>query len=43
MSNPNAAALAEIFKDIGLNDEDIKRKFRKYAGMSPEFRYEAGH
>ncbi len=43
MSNPNAAALAEIFKDMGLNDKDIKRKFRKYAGMSPEFRMEAGH
>jgi len=43
MSNPNAAALACIFKDIGLNDEEVKRKFRKYAGMSPEFRLEAGH
>lgn len=43
MSNPNAAALAKIFRDIGLNDEDIKRKFRKYSGMSPEFRLEAGH
>src|SRR4030042_1035986 len=38
MSNPNAAALGSIFKEIGLSDEDIKRKFRKYAGMSPEFR-----
>ncbi len=43
MSNPNAASLADIFKDIGLNDEDIKRKFRKYSGMSPDFRLEAGH
>jgi len=43
MSNPNAAALAGIFKNIGLNDAEIKRKFRKYAGMSPEFRLEAGH
>ena len=42
MSNPNASALANIFRDIGLNDEDIKRKFRKYSGMSPEFRLEAG-
>ena len=43
MSNPNTAALASIFKDIRLSDEDIKRKFRKYAGMSPEFRREAGN
>ena len=43
MSNPNASALADIFKSIGLSDADIKRKFRKYAGMSPEFRLEAGH
>ena len=43
MSNPNAAALADIFRDIGLSDEEVKRKFRKYAGMSPEFRLEAGH
>ena len=43
MSNPNAAALADIFRDIGLSEEDIKRKFRKYAGMDPEFRKEAGH
>jgi sulfhydrogenase subunit delta len=43
MSNPNAAALADIFKSIGLSDADIKRKFRKYAGMSSEFRLEAGH
>ena len=43
MSNPNSTALASIFRDIGLSDEDIKRKFRKYAGMSPEFRLEAGH
>ncbi len=43
MSDPNAAALADIFKDLGLNEEDIKRKFRKYSGMSAEFRLEAGH
>lgn len=42
MSNPNASSLASIFRDIGLTDMDIKRKFRKYAGMSPEFRLEAG-
>jgi len=43
MSNPNAAALASIFRDIGLSEKNIKRKFRKYAGMSPEFQVEAGH
>jgi len=43
MSNPNASALADIFRDIGLSEKDIKRKFRKYAGMSPDFRKEAGH
>lgn len=43
MSDPNASALASIFKDLGFNEKDIKRKFRKYAGMSPEFRKEAGH
>ncbi|MFH1101226.1 MAG: oxidoreductase [Methanobacteriota archaeon] len=43
MSNPNAVALASIFKEMGLSDDDIKRKFRKYAGMSPDFRLEAGH
>jgi coenzyme F420-reducing hydrogenase gamma subunit len=41
MSNPNASALASIFQDLGLSDKDIIRKFRKYAGMSPEFRKEA--
>ncbi len=43
MSNPNASALAGIFRDMGLTDRDIKRKFRKYAGMSPEFLKEAEH
>lgn len=43
MSNPNASALADIFRDIGLSEKDIKRKFRKYAGMSSDFRKEAGH
>jgi len=43
MSNPNASALASIFRDIGLSEKDITRKFRKYAGMSSEFRKEAGH
>lgn len=43
MSNPNAKALASIFKNIGISDEEIKLKFRKYSGMSPEFRLEAEH
>jgi coenzyme F420-reducing hydrogenase gamma subunit len=42
MSNPNAAALADIFRDIGISENDIIRKFRKYAGMSSEFRKESG-
>ena len=42
MSNPNSEALASIFRDIGLNEEDIIRKFRKYAGTSIEFQREAG-
>jgi len=43
MSNPNSSALASIFRDIGLSDIDIQRKFRKYSGMSPEFKKEAGY
>jgi len=43
MSNPNATALANIFKSIGISDKEVKLKFRKYSGMSPEFRLEAGH
>jgi len=43
MSNPNSSALASIFREIGLNEKDIIRKFRKYAGMSSKFRKEAGH
>ncbi|MBU0497121.1 MAG: oxidoreductase [Candidatus Thermoplasmatota archaeon] len=43
MSNPNTRALAEIFKGIGLTETDVERKFRKYAGMTMEFRGEAGH
>jgi coenzyme F420-reducing hydrogenase gamma subunit len=33
----NAKSLAETFADYGLNKNDIKRKFHKYAGMTPEF------
>ena len=42
MSNPNASALAEVFREIGLSRQDIQKKFRKYAGMTDEFRREAG-
>ena len=42
MSNPNASSLASIFKDIGISDDDIVRKFRKYSGLSPEFCNEVG-
>lgn len=41
MSNPNPEALADIFRDLGLTDEEINLKFRKYAGMTNEFRGEA--
>lgn len=43
MSNPNTKALADIFKANGLNEKEIELKFRKYAGMTNEFRREAGH
>ncbi len=43
MSNPNTKALADIFKANGLNEMEIELKFRKYAGMTNEFRREAGH
>jgi hypothetical protein len=42
MSNPNTSALADVFREMGYSPEDIKRKFRKYAGMTTEFRKEAG-
>lgn len=42
MSNPNTSALADVFREMGYSEEDIKRKFRKYAGMATEFRKEAG-
>ncbi len=41
MSNPNASALAETLRKIGLPGDDIVRKFRKYAGTTPDFRKEA--
>ncbi len=33
----NAKSLAQTFKEHGLNPGDIKRKFHKFAGMTPEF------
>ncbi len=41
MSDANAEELAKVFRRNGLPDEDVVRKFRKYAGMSVEFRREA--
>jgi coenzyme F420-reducing hydrogenase gamma subunit len=43
MSNPNPESLAAIFRELGLSEDAITRRFRKYAGMTPEFRQEAGH
>lgn len=42
MSNPNVVSLAAIFKEMGLSEDDIIRKFRKYAGTLPDFYEEAG-
>jgi len=41
MSNPNPAALADVLRELGLSDQEVARRFRKYAGTSPEFRGEA--
>ncbi len=41
MSDANPQELARVFRKIGLTDRDIVRKFRKYAGDTPEFRKEA--
>lgn len=38
MSNSNVEGLVKAFGDLGLSDEDIIRKFRKYASMTSEFR-----
>jgi hypothetical protein len=42
MSDANALALAEEFRELGMSPEDIVRKFRKYAGTTNEFRGVAG-
>lgn len=37
-NDSNAASLAKTFlKDLGLSRDDVVRKFRKYAGNTPEF------
>jgi len=36
-SDCNAASLARLFADIGLSEDDVVRKFRKFAGNTPEF------
>lgn len=41
MNDANPEFLAESFKECGLNDDDISRKFRKYAGLTKEFFKEA--
>lgn len=41
MSATNASSHAQILKEIGLSEADIRRKFRKYAGWTPDFRREA--
>jgi hypothetical protein len=38
MSNPNVKAMVEKLREIGLSDDDIVRKFRKYAGTSEHYR-----
>lgn len=42
MSDANAEQLARLFRKNGMSDDDAVRKFRKYAGMTDEFRTEAG-
>jgi len=41
MSAANASSHAQILMEAGLSEDDVKRKFRKYAGWTPEFRREA--
>jgi len=37
-NDPNAPSLARTMKEYGLNVEEIRRKFRKYAGESDHFK-----
>lgn len=41
MSDANAQSLAQKFSEIGLTKDDVTRKFRKYAGITPAFVKEA--
>lgn len=41
MSDANAAEFAKVLRTTGLTHGDVVRKFRKYAGMTEEFRREA--
>ena len=41
MSAPNPSSLAMILAETGLTEDDVRRKFRKYAGWTPEFKREA--
>jgi coenzyme F420-reducing hydrogenase gamma subunit len=41
MSDANSVSLANEFRNIGLSDDEVLRKFRKYAGLSPKFFDEA--
>ena len=41
MSDANAEEFAKVLKKAGFSDEDAVRKFRKYAGITDEFKKEA--
>lgn len=40
MSAANASSQSQILAEIGLSIDDVKRKFRKYAGTTEEYRKE---
>jgi coenzyme F420-reducing hydrogenase gamma subunit len=42
ISDANPSALAEEFRKLGMSSDDLVRKFRKYAGTTPEFKEVAG-
>jgi len=42
MSDANPSALSAEFRKLGISADDLMRKFRKYAGMSKEFRESSG-
>lgn len=41
MSDANSSSLAQVFMKMGLNREEVTRKFRKYAGNAQLFAQEA--